>query len=152
MRRDYSIYPSHIKAQSGVVWSYKNPSTLATFDDTHSLDVVATSCNASSFCLWYISPLWQFQDANQTKFAFLGESDKWTAISRQRFTSINIDMKNSQTTISLEGSPAEIIQLSIYHSAKGVITLKCFLSPSTGQAQLVITPTTVTCFGINLGD
>ena len=116
--------------------------------NNHPLDISANKCDNSSFCLWYISPLWQFNDANNTKYALLGESDKWTTVSRQRFTSINMNKENNQTTISLEGATAEIVQLLIYHSAMNIISLKCFLSPATGQAQLVITPSKITCSGM----
>jgi hypothetical protein len=149
MKRDYSLYPSLIDSQSGVMWSYENPSELSTFDNNHPLDISANKCDNSSFCLWYISPLWQFNDANNTKYALLGESDKWTTVSRQRFTSINMSKENNQTTISLEGATAEIVQLLVYHSAMNIISLKCFLSPTIGQAQLIITPSKITCSGMN---
>ncbi|CAF1461010.1 unnamed protein product [Rotaria sordida] len=128
MQRDYLIYPLLIGTHSGVIWSYENPLELIIFDNNHPLDVSANKCNSSSFCLWYVSPLWQFNDVNNTTYAL---------------------MEKTQTTIVLEGSAAEIVQLLVYHSAMNVLNLKCFLSPITGQAQLVVTPSRVTCSGVN---
>ncbi|CAF0898849.1 unnamed protein product [Rotaria sordida] len=78
MQRDYLIYPLLIGTHSGVIWSYENPLELIIFDNNHPLDVSANKCNSSSFCLWYVSPLWQFNDVNNTTHALMGESDKWT--------------------------------------------------------------------------
>jgi hypothetical protein len=147
MRRDYSINPSLTGIKPGVIWSYENPSKLLTFDDNHPLDVSSNKCNSSSFCVWYISPLWEFNDTDNTQYALLGEVDKWTVVSRQRFTSIVINTENTQTIISLEGSLAGIVQLSLYHSVMKIVSLKCFLSPTTGQARLVITPSRIVCSG-----
>lgn len=149
MQRDYVIYPSSIGAQSGVIWSYDNPLVLETFDANHPLDISASNCNAASFCIWFISPVWQFDDVNATKYALLGESDKWTAVSQQRFTSIVTNTEKSQTIIVLEGSEAEIVQILVYHSAMNVLSVKCFLSAKSGQAQLIITPSNITCSGMD---
>jgi len=149
MKRDYSIYPSLIDAQSGIIWSYENPSDLKTFDNDHPLDVLANKCDNSSFCVWYLSPLWQFNDTNNTKYALLGESDKWTVVSGQRITSINADVGKTLTTISLEGSAGEIVNLSVYHSAMNIVNVKCSISSTTGKAQLIISPSKVTCSGVN---
>ncbi|CAF1150017.1 unnamed protein product [Rotaria sordida] len=81
MQRDYLIYPLLIGTHSGVIWSYENPLELIIFDNNHPLDVSANKCNSSSFCLWYVSPLWQFNDVNNTTHALMGESDKWTFVS-----------------------------------------------------------------------
>ncbi len=148
MQLDYSINPSLIDAQSGVIWSYENPSEVNTFDNDHPLIVSVEKCNNSSFCVWYVSPLWQFNDANNTKYALLGESDKWTVVSRQRISSINTDVGKTQTTVSLEGSAGEGVNLSVYHSGMNVVNVKCTLS-TTGQAQLIISPSKVTCSGAN---
>jgi hypothetical protein len=149
MKRDYSIYPSLIDAQSGIIWSYENPSDLKTFDDDHPLDVLANKCDNSSFCVWYLSPLWQFNDTNNTKYALLGESDKWTVVSGQRITSINTDVGKTLTTISLEGSAGEIVNLLVYHSTMNIVNVKCSISSTTGQAKLIISPSKVTCSEVN---
>jgi hypothetical protein len=152
MQRDYSVNPSLIGAQPGVIWSYENSTELKTFDDNHPLDVLANKCDDSSFCVWYVSPLWEFNDTNNTKYALLGESDKWTVVSRQRFTAIHTNAEKTQTTISLEGSVDEIVHLLVYHSAMNIVSVKCTFSSISIQAQLIISPTTVTCSGINLAN
>jgi len=149
MKRDYSLNPSLVNVQPGVIWSYENSSELKTFDNDHPLDISASKCDNSSFCLWYVSPVWQFNDANNTKYALLGESDKWTVVSRQRITSINTDATKTLTTISLEGSANEIVNLSVYHSAINIVNVKCAISSTTKQAQLIISPTRVSCSGVN---
>jgi hypothetical protein len=148
MKQDYSINPLLLDSQSGVIWPYQNPSDLNPFDNQHPLDVSANKCDNSTFCVWYLSPLWQFNDANNTKYALLGESDKWTAVSRQRITSISTDAGKTLTTVSLQGSAGEIVNLSVYHAAMNVVSVKCSLS-STGQAQLIISPSKVTCSAAN---
>ena len=145
MARDYSLTASLIGAQSGVIWSYYNTSEWSLFDDQHPLDVSANMCDKGRFCVWYLSPLWQFNDANSTKYALLGEYDKWTAVSRQRISSIKTDAGKTQTTVSLEGDAGEVVNLSVYHAALNVVNVKCSLSSSTGQGQLIITPSKVTC-------
>ena len=45
MQRDYSIIPSMIGAQTGIIWSYDDPSKVAHFDETHPLFVSSTICN-----------------------------------------------------------------------------------------------------------
>ncbi|CAF5095236.1 unnamed protein product, partial [Rotaria sp. Silwood1] len=108
MRKDYLIYPSMIKAQSGIIWSYENSTDISIFDDTHPLYISSNKCNNSSFCLWHISPLWQFNDVHHTQYAFMGELNKWTSVSRQRINSIDINFDQGQTAITIEGSLGEI--------------------------------------------
>ena len=149
MIRDYSLTPSLLDAQSGVIWPYYNTSQLSPFDEAHPLDVSAKNCDNTTFCVWYLSPLWQFNDANSTKYALLGEYDKWTVISRRRISAINTDVGKTQTTVSLEGVAGEMINLSVYHSAMNVVNLKCPISSSTGQGQLIISPSKVACSQVN---
>ncbi|CAF2930850.1 unnamed protein product [Rotaria sp. Silwood2] len=109
--------------------------------------------NSSSFCLWYVSPLWQSNDVNNTKYTLLDESNKWTVVSRQRFTSININVEKIQTTIILESSATETVELLVYHSAINVLSLICFFFSSvTHQAQMIFTPSRVTCSMANEND
>ncbi len=63
MKRNYSVYPSMIGGQSGIIWSYDTPTVQLPFDENHPLDVSAAKCHDLSICLWYVSPLWQFNDA-----------------------------------------------------------------------------------------
>jgi hypothetical protein len=145
MKRDYSVYPSMIDGQSGIVWFYNNPTKISPFNDTYPLDVSATICNDLSICVWYISPLWQFNDPNKTKYALLGEWNKWTAISRQRFLSITTNTENTQTTIIIQGITSEIVSIVVYHSILQSITVNCTISDENGRASLVITPTNAVC-------
>jgi hypothetical protein len=113
---------------------------------------LTNKCDNSSFCVWYVSPLWQFNDANNTKYAFLGELNKWTAVSQQRITSINTNTEKTLTTISLQGSANEVVNLLVYYSTMNTVTIKCSFSSTSGQAQLIISPSKATCSGVNLVD
>jgi hypothetical protein len=145
MKRDYLVYPSMIGSEGGIIWSYDNVQVTSTFDDTHPLDVTAAKCNDLSICLWYVSPLWQFADSSRTKYALLGEQNKWTAVSQQRFTSIVTNTEKTQTTITLQGAAAESVQLGIYHHALSSSVITCQIPAGGGQARVVITPSNVVC-------
>jgi hypothetical protein len=145
MKRNYSVYPSMIGGQSGIIWSYDTPTVQLPFDENHPLDVSAAKCHDLSICLWYVSPLWQFNDAAKTKYAFLGEWNKWTAVSQQRLVSIVTNTENTQTTVTLQGGPSEAIQVAVYHPSLPSAIVDCRIFQSNGQAQLVISPSTVIC-------
>jgi hypothetical protein len=135
-----------IKSPEGIIWSLDNPYELFTFDKNHSLFVSNIKCNDTSFCLWYSSPFWQFNDSSSTKYAFMGEINKWTFISRQRFSSLNINSDNIQMTITVQGVPNESVHLLVYHSKfQSIIQIVCNLSNHNAQAQLIISPANVTC-------
>lgn len=143
MRRDYLVSPSMIGAETGLMWSYDDPSNVTVFDESHPLAVSASKCNDSSFCLWYLSPVWSFTDSNNTQYALLGNLNKWTAVSRQRFPSFSRDATGMQTTFTLLGGTTEIVEVLVYHSKLGLVHLNCSLSCAEGI--LTITPATVTC-------
>ena len=145
MLQDYSVYPSTIKAESGVIWSYDNASLVSIFDDNHPLHVSTNKCHFTSICLWYISPLHSLNDSLGTEYALLGEWNKWTAVSQQRFKSIVTDTQNHQATITIEGVSSEIISVVIFHSKLFSITVNCQISSASGQARIVITPINVSC-------
>ena len=146
MRRNYSLIPSMIKSPEGIIWSFDNPYELFTFNQNHSLIVSTNKCNDTSYCLWYSSPLWQFNDSLETKYAFMGEINKWTFVSQQRFSSFNINSDNTQMTITIQGIPNESIHLLIYHSKfQSIIQIICHLSMFNTQIQLIINLTNVTC-------
>ncbi len=145
MKRDYSIYPSMIGSEGGILWSYDNAQVISTFDDTHPLDVQASKCNDLSICLWYVSPLWEFNNPAKTKYALLGEWNKWTAVSQQRISSIDINAEKTQTTIDLQGERSEIVQIAVYHPSVPSAIVNCQISPGNAAGQLVITPTDVYC-------
>ncbi len=145
MKRDYTVYPSMIESESGIIWSYDNTQLISTFDDTHHLDVTASKCNDLSICVWYVSPLWQFNDAIHTKYALLGELNKWTAVSRQRFLSITTNTEKTQTTVVVQGAASETVPVVVYHGTLGSVTVNCPIPATNGVANLVITPTNAVC-------
>ena len=145
MERDYSIYPSMIDGEPGIVWFYNNSMKLSPINDTFPLRVSAERCDAESLCVWYISPVWEFNDSNKTRYALLGEWDKWTAVSRQRFLSITTNAENTQTTIVVQGLSSEVVPVVVYHSTLQSITVNCSITAENGQANLVITPTNTIC-------
>ncbi len=145
MKRNYTIYPSMIGSEPGMIWSYENPQMTSAFTDTVPLDVAANKCDSLSICLWYVSPLWQFNDPAQTKYALLGESGKWTAVSQQRFVSITTNIEKTQANIIVQGVATEIVPVLVYHSTLLTVTVNCSISTDNGQATVVITPRTVVC-------
>jgi hypothetical protein len=145
MNRDYVVYPSMIGGESGIFWSYDNAQVVSTFDNTHPVDVSASKCNESAICVWYISPIWQFNDSQRTNYALLGELNKWAAVSRQRFLSITTNTEKTQTTVVVQGVASETVRLGVYHSNLGSTIVNCLISIENRQANLVITPINVVC-------
>ncbi|CAF2075690.1 unnamed protein product [Rotaria magnacalcarata] len=133
MKRDYSVYPSMIGAKSGLIWSYDNSSTVSTFNENYPLDVSATKCNELSLCLWYISPLLSLNDSLGTQYALLGEWNKWTAVSQQRFISIMADTEKNQAIITVQGVSSEIIPVVVFHSTLLSVIVNCRISSINGQ-------------------
>ncbi|CAF1333687.1 unnamed protein product [Rotaria magnacalcarata] len=99
MKRNYSIVPSMIRSSNGILWSFDNPYKINYFDEIHSLEISNKICNLTSFCLWYSSPIWSFNDSLSTKYSFMGEINKWTFISQQRFPSLYTNVDNTQMLI-----------------------------------------------------
>jgi len=145
MKSDYLVYPSMIGSQSGVIWSYDNSDVVSTFDSTNPLHVSASQCNNVSICLWYVSPLQSLNNSFGTQYALLGEWNKWTAVSRQRFTSIVTDTKKNQAIITVQGVSGETIPVVVFHSVLFSLTINCSISARNGQAQLIITSSNVVC-------
>ncbi|CAF0939280.1 unnamed protein product [Adineta steineri] len=145
MKRDYVIYPSMIGGESGLIWSYDNAQMVSTFDDTHPLDVTAAKCDDLAICLWYVSPSWQFNDPVRTKYALLGELNKWTSVSQQRFSSITTNTEKTQTTITVQGAVSEIVSLVVFHTTLKTVNVNCTITATSGQAKLIITPTNIAC-------
>lgn len=145
MKRDYAIYPSMIDGESGIAWFYNNATKISSFNDTYPLRVSAERCHDLAICVWYISSLRQFDDPNKTKYALLGEWDKWTAVSRQRFLSITTNSENTQATITIQGITSEVVSISVYHSTLKSVMISCPISAQNGQANLVITPINTVC-------
>ena len=52
----------------------------------------------------YQSPIWEL---GKTKISFVGEFDKWTAVSPQRFT--GFDMNHERVYVSMQGTPNELV-------------------------------------------
>lgn len=145
MKRDYLISPSMIENQSGIIWFYNNINEISIFNETNPINVTSDRCNDSSICLWYISPIWQFSDSMKTIYSLLGEINKWTSVSRQRFVSITKNDANTETTIRIQGIHNEIISIGIFHSKFKSSIVKCFISNVDGQINLIVTPTNITC-------
>lgn len=145
MKRDYDVYPSMIDAQPAIVWFYDSIERTSVFNETNPLVVQASRCDSLSICVWYLSPLWQFSDAKETKYALLGEWKKWTAVSRQRFVSIRRNAENTATTVTIEGMKSEVVSIVVYHSNSEASIVSCRISATNAQANLLITPTNATC-------
>jgi len=69
-------------------------------------------------------------------------------VSRQRISGINIDSSQALVSVTIEGSTNEIVNLSVYNSVLSVVSIKCPILSTTGQARLVISPKMVTCSSI----
>ena len=145
MRRDYLVYPMMIGAQSGIIWSYNDSNIISTFDNVNPLHVSFNQCNNLSICLWYVSPLQSLNDSADTQYALLGEWNKWTAVSKQRFTSIVTDTKKNEATVTVEGVSGETVLVVVFHSVLLALTINCPISAVNGQTHLVITPSNVVC-------
>ena len=145
MKRNYSVHPSMIGAQSGVIWWYNNSQVVTTFDNSIPLKVSANQCDNVTVCLWYISPLQSLGDSSSTQFALLGEWNKWTAVSKQRFSSITTDTQTHQATIIVEGVEGEVVPVGVFHSVLLSVTVNCPISSTTHQARLVVTTSNVAC-------
>ena len=134
-----------VESESGIIWSYDNTQQVLTFDDTHHVDVPASKCTDLAICLWYVSPLWQFNDGIHTKYALLGELNKWTAVSKQRFLSITTNTEKTQTTIVVQGAASETVPVVVYHANLGSVTVNCVFPADNDVLNLVITPTNAAC-------
>jgi hypothetical protein len=145
MRRDYAVNPSMIGGQPGVIWWYNDSKVVTTFDDSMPLKVSAEKCGNLSICLWYISPLQSLNDPTGIKYALLGEWDKWTAVSQQRFSSIVTDTQKHEATVTVQGVAGETVPVAVFHTVLLSVTVNCPISAVNGQAHLVITTSNVVC-------
>ncbi|CAF2091167.1 unnamed protein product [Rotaria magnacalcarata] len=147
MKRNYSLIPSMIgSSPNGIIWSYDNPYEIFYFNEKNSLFISNKICNSTSFCLWYSSPIWIFNDSLSTQYSFMGEINKWTFISQQRFSSLTFNSQNTQMTILVQGVNNESAEILVYHSKfQSIIHLICHLSNNYLQAQLTINSTHVIC-------
>ena len=134
-----------IGGEAGVIWPYTSSNNVSVFDDSHPLEVETKDCGDLAICLWYVSPLWQFNDPLRTKYALLGELSKWTAVSQQRFVSIQTNPEKTQTKILLQGATSELVPVLVYNANLGVRTVMCPISSVNGQATLTINPTNAVC-------
>jgi hypothetical protein len=147
MKRNYSIIPSMIGGTSlGLIWSYDNPFKLFYFNENNSLDISKDLCNETSFCLWYNSPILYFNDSLSTQYSFMGELNKWTFISRQRFSSLILNNNNTQMRILVKGTPNEFVYILVYHSKfQSIIRVVCRFYQDKLITQLIINSTNVIC-------
>ncbi|CAF0989399.1 unnamed protein product, partial [Rotaria sordida] len=144
IKQDYLVYPSMIGAQPGVIWSYDNPTVVSTFDDDHPLNVSATKCHDLSICLWYVSPLIKFNSS--TKYALLGEWNKWTAISSQRVIATDNEIGINLALITVYGLVSEVVSFLVYHSTLSIVNVACHLHPDEGEARIVVDDSRVGCY------
>jgi hypothetical protein len=145
MRQDYTVTPSMIGGQDGIIWSYDNAKAVRGFSGAAPLDVSSAKCDNLTVCLWYVSPLVQFSDSPKAQYALLGEWNKWTAVSQQRFISIETDRQNSRATITVQGLFGETVPVVIYHTTLLSVTVSCRISAVNGQAKVDITISNVVC-------
>lgn len=145
MKRDYQVSPAMIGGETGVIWFYNNTKVVKPFADVSPLDVSANECNNLTICLWYVSPLIEFSNSPKAQFALLGELNKWTAVSQQRFASIEADTTAGQATISVQGVAGETIPVVIYHSIFLSVTVNCQISANNSSAKVIITTSDVLC-------
>jgi hypothetical protein len=147
MQQDYTVRPSMIGAQpqANVIWSYNDSNVVTTFDETHPVQVSANQCDNLTICLWYVSPLQSLHDSTGVQFALLGEWNKWTAVSQQRFTSIVTDAMKHEATITVQGVSGETVPVVLFHSVLLSLTVNCPIPSASGQAHLVITTSNVVC-------
>lgn len=134
-----------IGGEPGVVWFYDNTTEVKTFSDGSPLNVLANQCGNVSVCLWYVSPVIGLSETSNEQYALLGEWNKWTAVSQQRFTSIETDRRNSRAVITVQGVADEVVPVVVYHSTLLSVIVNCHISTMNGQAQLVITTNNVVC-------
>jgi hypothetical protein len=145
MKQDYGVSPLMIGAKSGFIWSYDDAKDVRIFSEAIPLIVSADQCHNLTICLWYVSPLISLNDSAGTQYALLGEWNKWTAVSQQRFTSIVTDTTKNEAMITVEGALGETIPVVVFHSVLQSITVNCVIAADNGEAQLVITPSNVVC-------
>ena len=145
MKQDYQVSPSMVDAQSGLAWSYQNPKDIRGFSAPIPIDILADQCHNLSICLWYISPLISLNDLNHTQYALLGELNKWTSVSQQRFKSIVIDNEKHQSIITIEGIQGELVPVLIFHSVLQSIIVNCTIISSNNQSTILISPSDIVC-------
>ena len=83
---------------------------------------------------------------NSTKYALLGEWNKWTAISCQRIKVIDNQTNINQAVITIQGLPGETVPFLIFHSTLLSVTVNCRISSDIGQAQIVVSSSKVDCY------
>ncbi|CAF4153879.1 unnamed protein product [Rotaria sordida] len=133
-----------IGAQSEVIWSYDNPTAVSTFDDDHPLNVSATKCHDLSICLWYESPLIKF--SSSTKYALLGEWNKWTPMSSQRAVAIANEIGINLALITVQSLLSEVVPFLVFHSTLSIVNVTCRMHPDYGQARIVVSDSKVGCY------
>lgn len=146
MKQDYLVYPSMIGAESGVILSYDQGSGRpATFDNSNPLKVSSDQCDNSTICIWYVSPLWKFNDPSALRYSLHGEFGKLTGVSQQRITSIVQDTKTDQITVTVQGLLNEHITLVFSYAVYALEYVTCWTSATNGQVSFIITPNNIAC-------
>jgi hypothetical protein len=79
------------------------------------------------------------------QYALLGELNKWTAVSQQRFTSIVTDTQKHEASITIQGISGETVTVAVFHSVLLSVAVNCSISAANGQAHLVVTTSNIMC-------
>ena len=74
----------------------------------------------------------------------MGEFDKWTPVSRQRFTSIVVDPKEKQAIATYQGVPNERIVIVTFYPPIAITYTSCFVNQN-GTGWAIITSGIITC-------
>lgn len=149
MKRDYVIYPSMLGMKSGARLEHNGSPIAVLFDISHPLHIYADACSRSAACVWYVSPLWEFNDDPESIVAFLGDPRKSAPVSRQRFTSIVIEPEQSQAIITFQGVPNELVQIVTYIRGGGVLSLSCYVQQN-GTGWAIVNPSFMSnCTGMS---
>lgn len=144
MKQDYIIYPSMLGIESGAIWDRTGSHDVSIIDESHPIHISTDTCSGSSICVWYISPLWQLNGQPNSGVALLGEFDKWTPVSPQRFTSFTIDQTENQVRITYQGMPYAEIDVTYY---QGTIAGRACLLDANGTGWFNLTLGMTTCTG-----
>jgi len=145
MKRDYLVYPSMIGAKSGIIWAPDSLEEPTIFDDSKPLNVSASKCHNTTMCVWYVSPVWQFNDPDKFVYALFGDLTRWTGVSRQQIISIDKDFNNNNITITVQGFPNQLVRLffSVFINVEELVS--CGTSDTSGQARFVVAPHKISC-------
>jgi hypothetical protein len=96
-------------------------------------------------CVWYVSPLCQFNDTDKFVYGLFGDFTRWAGVNRQQIISIDKDMVNCNITITAQGfSDQTSCQVfSVFNG--GLAYVSCGTSDTTWQARFFFVPHNIIC-------